>query len=119
MNVRKLSVSVVVCLVAVLFALPSASASQMVLSNTKAELYGFVRTDFIYDDAANKHGELLSWTDSEGDNDDNFYATTRFSRIGIDFENGNISAKVEGDFYGDMKGGQAAFRMRHFYVKAD
>lgn len=99
-----------------LFNSQQARGSETVLAGIETELYGFFKTDFIYDEANNKHGELMSWTDDEDES--HFYASARQSRIGLNFSKDNIKAKLEGDFCGGTAEGNAEFRLRHAYVEA-
>ncbi|HOY10279.1 MAG TPA: bZIP transcription factor [Candidatus Omnitrophota bacterium] len=70
-------------------------------------MYGFIKTDLIYNDSQSGEDGVSAPSESEGARDDNeFMFNVRDTRIGFDFsgpavfEDGKAKGKIEFDFYG-------------------
>lgn len=98
------------------------TASAEVNSKLNIDIYGFVKTDFIYSDHGTTTNEYRTYAAS-GSTDRAFRASARGTRFGVNLSSGaNVSGKIEADFYGltDSIGGAAGtvsdLRLRHAYV---
>ena len=96
-------------------------ASAEVTSKFKLDIYGFVKTDFIYADHGTGTNEYRTY--ATGPADKAFRASARGSRFGFNISSGAyVSGKIEADFLGltDSIGGTAGttadVRLRHAYV---
>ncbi|MCX5784343.1 MAG: hypothetical protein NTX59_01505 [Elusimicrobia bacterium] len=97
-------------------------ASAEVNSKLKIDIYGFIKTDFIYSDHGTITNEYRTYV-SGGRNDRAFRASARASRFGLNISSGaNVSGKIEADFLGltDSVAGTAGavsdVRLRHAYA---
>ncbi|MFA7009116.1 MAG: hypothetical protein WC204_09680 [Elusimicrobiales bacterium] len=104
---------------AILTALP---ASAEMGSKFKIDMYGFIKTDFIYSDHGTSTNELRTYT-TGGRNERSFRVSARSTRFGFDINNGaKVTGKIEADFNGlsDSIGGTAGttadLRLRHAYA---
>lgn len=107
---------------ALLFFCAALPAAAEVTSKLDINIYGYVKTDFIYSDHGTLTNEYRSYAVS-GSKDAAFRATGRGTRFGLNISSGaNISGRLESDFYGltDSVGGTAGtivgIRLRHAYV---
>ena len=88
----------------------------------KTSVYGYVRADFIFDtdqDLGDELAENVIDTSPDAEQESNFRAHARQSRIGVAHEGKNFTAKVEGDFFGgggnELVSNSREFRIRHAY----
>ncbi|MEI7480707.1 MAG: hypothetical protein WCK75_00005 [Elusimicrobiota bacterium] len=107
------------CLLLAMSALP---ASAEMGSKYKLNIYGSVKTDFIYSDHGISTNEYRIYT-SGGRKDRAFRVSSRGTRLGFDISNGaNVAGKIEADFLGltdslaGAAGTTADLRLRHAYV---
>ncbi len=91
-------------------------------SKFDVNVYGFVKTDFLYADHGTGSNEYRVYT-SGGRKDRSFRASARASRFGIDISSGSrVTAKIEADFLGltdslaGAAGSTADMRLRHAYI---
>lgn len=91
-------------------------------SKLKVDVYGFVKTDFIYTDHGTSNNELRTYA-SGGRGDRAFRTSARGTRFGFNISNGaNVAGKIEADFQGltDSLAGSAGavtdLRLRHAYA---
>ncbi|WP_148861080.1 DcaP family trimeric outer membrane transporter [Marinobacter fonticola] len=97
----------------------SASALELNVADTKAQLYGYGKLDFIYDVDADL-GPLVTHSKIRLDGADGPDGHTNLqaiqSRLGVktatDTAMGEVKTVIEGDFYGN---GGGSFRLRHAY----
>lgn len=97
----------------------SASAFELDVAGTKAQLYGYGKLDFIYDVDADL-GPLVTHSkirlDGENGPDGHTNLQAIESRLGVktttDTAMGEVRTVFEGDFYGN---GGGSFRLRHAY----
>lgn len=97
----------------------SASAFELDVAGTQAQLYGYAKLDFIYDVDADL-GPLITHSkirlDSEEGPDGHTNLQAIQSRLGVktstDTAMGEVKTVFEGDFYGN---GGGSFRLRHAY----
>ncbi len=118
MDRKKVVFGTILFLAILLIGSPVLAAGTIVTSQYNMEIYGFVKADFMYDDAGNAVGELLSFTNSDVDTSADFRASGRMSRLGFKISKDNFIGKVEGDFYG-LGGSHTGFRLRHAYGKVN
>ncbi len=105
------------------------------MGNSKLKFYGFLRLDSIYDDSGPNNPLLPFFIRSEDTeaagairdetNDDSFNMDVRLTRLGLDFEggemdllwNGKVGGKLEMDFDSGLGSeSRAAPRIRHAYL---
>ncbi|HWR94520.1 MAG TPA: DcaP family trimeric outer membrane transporter, partial [Flavobacterium sp.] len=90
---------------------------------TDFTIYGFGRTNFIWDDQNLGQNDLFMPANIKVDAEDqpNFFIGAKQSRIGFDvnhkIDNETLSIKIEGDFHNDTSDATGLFRMRHAYAK--
>ena len=101
--------------------LQTKSSKQADLSDTKIQLYGFIRADASYQfEGGNAIFNRLNKVDLEGNqtHKDQFYTSVTTSRIGLDAKtkiaDQEVSGKLEFDFRGGSNSDTA--RVRHAYV---
>lgn len=111
--------NILLCILLVLAARP---ARAEVGSKFKIDLYGFIKTDFIYSDHGTTTNEYRIYAAS-GRKDRAFRVSARASRFGLNLSSGAaVSGKIEADFLGltDSVGGAAGsvtdLRLRHAYA---
>lgn len=97
---------------------------RLVRSSPGVELYGYLKFDMAYDTQATNEGNFARWVDSESlrQDDDQFSATPRETRVGLRFQGPDLcaaetSALLEVDFYGGGTENNTQLKMRHAYVK--
>ena len=107
------------CLLLAVSALPASAETG---SKYKVNIYGSVKTDFIYSDHGTSTNEYRVYT-SGGRKDGAFRASARGTRLGFDISNGdNVGGKIEADFLGltdslaGAAGTTADLRIRHAYA---
>lgn len=91
---------------------------------TAAKVYGFVRADMLHDFKGQPTGKFSNLHTQPLDNTDPVSNKTAFTaattRLGVDLKTptaiGDVSAKIEGDFWGNGGTGAATFRIRHAYL---
>ena len=110
------------CRAALLLAVCAPPASAEMGSKFKVDMYGFIKTDFIYSDHGTLTNEYRTYT-SSGRKDRAFRASARATRFGFDISNSSsVAGKIEADFLGltDSLAGTAGtvsdLRLRHAYV---
>jgi len=99
----------------------ASQASAEATSKFKVDIYGFIKTDFIYSDHGSGTNEYRTY--AAGRADKAFRASARASRFGLNISSGaGVSGKIEADFLGltDSLSGAAGtvsdVRLRHAYV---
>lgn len=121
---------------------PAASSGlEFASGDWKMKVYGFIRTDLLYDDSHPNNTQTLSFIKSEDDstalpssiraeeNSEDLTLHARLTRIGLDvtgpaiakLNGAKVLGKIEFDFYNNGLAGQsesrAAIRMRHAFVR--
>jgi hypothetical protein len=107
---------------ALLFFCAARPAAAEVNSKLNMDIYGFVKTDFIYSDHGTTTNEYRTYAAS-GRKDSAFRASARGTRFGVNLSSGaHVSGKIEADFYGltdsltGTPGLVSDLRLRHAYV---
>lgn len=97
-----------------------------VRSSYPVVLYGYLKFDAAYDTARTDAGNYARWVESEEgrENDDQFNATARESRLGLrfqgpDYGGANTSGRVEVDFYEGGAENKNRLMLRHAYLQLD
>lgn len=92
--------------------------------DTKLTIYGFGRTNFVWDDQELGRSDLFvpaNITVGDGPRNPNFFIGAKQTRIGIDLKfsvaGDDLIFKFEGDFHNDASDAIGIFRMRHAYAK--
>lgn len=87
-------------------------------------IYGFLRLDMVYDDSEMDDTQTTTRVMPEGgvESDDSFTIYTRLTRLGLDLvgpqiNEGDLTGKIEVDFYGGGSDSRNQFRMRHAYMQ--
>jgi len=93
-------------------------------TKTQLTLYGFGRTNFVWDDQELGRSDLFVPANIDVDagvKNPNFFIGAKQTRIGIDLVQTigeeSLVLKFEGDFHNDASDAVGIFRMRHAYVK--
>jgi hypothetical protein len=97
-------------------------ASINTASGLGVQVYGYVKADAIYGDT--QIGELTMSAPLDTKDENQFFITAKETRVGLNItgpqvgENGKLTAKVEGDFWGNTSDSIAtpALRLRQAYV---
>ena len=89
----------------------------------KLRIYGFFKTDFVFDDSKTNDVDATNFVLPElpPGKDTQFGATAKNSRLGLDFGgpklwNGNIKGKMEVDFFDKNSDNAFKPRIRHLYA---
>jgi hypothetical protein len=89
----------------------------------KLRLYGFIKTDFVFDDSRTNDVDATTFVlpEQSTPNDRQFGATVKNSRLGLDLEGpklwgGNIKGKLEIDFFDKTTDNAFKPRVRHLYA---
>lgn len=91
--------------------------------DTEFTIYGFGRTNFVWDNQDLGRSDLFIPANIKVDTpkNPNFFIGAKQTRIGFDVKHplkGNVlSFKLEGDFHNDASDATGIFRMRHAYAK--
>jgi len=95
-------------------------AQETVTSKYKANFYGQVKTDVVYDEHGVTGDDYMQYVISKNDSDRDFRISARGTRLGFDItDGGNVSGKIETDFLGlseSPAGSTTDLRLRHAYV---
>jgi hypothetical protein len=82
-------------------------------------MYGYVKTDAIYDNHAVGSSEFLRYTTSASPSDEDFRLSVRSTRLGFDVDAGDgLTGKVEGDLLGHVNTTSTSPRLRHAFIQA-
>jgi hypothetical protein len=93
-------------------------ALESVTSKFKIGVYGWVKTDAIYENHLMSSNEYLTYTQNVGHQKQDFRLSARASRLGFDIDAGDgVTAKLEGDLLGAVTTTSASPRVRHAFVQ--
>lgn len=118
MKTRQQSLLLILCL----FVIPFMACAQTSEEETQFTIYGFGRTNFVWDDQNLGRTDLFvpANINVNATKTANFFIGAKQSRIGFDVTHTlageTLSIKIEGDFHNDASDATGIFRMRHAYA---
>ena len=106
--------------------LPNEKKKKSIWSQVDAELYGYIKTDVVYDSDRTFTGNFAAWVERQNgaSHDNHFNMTANQSRFGLNLKGPGdskikTSGKFEFDLYGSAPENKPGIMVRHAYIKLD